>query len=173
MKARKIITITLLALAAVAVVALALWRFLPRSLGDVLNGDPGAAASMAAQVAVTGISGGKAATDTYTLEALSPDSEHFARPSFRNLLPWPLTSVAAEGLKDGRSVMVFLVWGDSLESSATLHLQTESQAVVSLGTEDGFRIYHPTDPEAHAALADYLEAHGVSDGTSPSQPLSD
>ena len=184
MKARKIITITLLALAAVAVVALALWRFLPRSLGDVLNGDPGAAASMAAQVAVTGISGGKAATDTYTLEALSPDSEHFAaileilegtnyRPDFRNLLPWPLTSVAAEGLKDGRSVMVFLVWGDSLESSATLHLQTESQAVVSLGTEDGFRIYHPTDPEAHAALADYLEAHGVSDGTSPSQPLSD
>ena len=35
MKARKIITITLLALAAVAVVALALWRFIPRSLkGD-------------------------------------------------------------------------------------------------------------------------------------------
>ena len=184
MKARKIITITLLALAAVAVVALALWRFLPRSLGDVLNGDPGAVTNMAAQVAVTDISGGKAATDTYTLEALSPDSEHFAaileilegtnyRPDFRNLLPWPLTSVAAEGLKDGRSVMVFLVWGDSLESSATLHLQTESQAVVSLGTEDGFRIYHPTDPEAHAALANYLEAHGVSDGTSPSQPLSD
>ena len=184
MKKCKILKTALLALAAVAVIALALWRLVPRSLGDVLNGDPGAAASMAAQVAVTGISGGKAATDTYTLEALSPDSEHFAaileilegtnyRPDFRNLLPWPLTSVAAEGLKDGRSVMVFLVWGDSLESSATLHLQTESQAVVSLGTEDGFRIYHPTDPEAHAALADYLEAHGVSDGTSPSQPLSD
>ena len=172
MKKRKILKTALLALAAVAVIALALWRLVPRSLGDVLNGDPGAVVSMAAQVAVTGISGGKAATDTYTLEALSPDSEHFAaileilegtnyRPDFRNLLPWPLTSVAAEGLKDGRSVMVFLVWGDSLESSATLHLQTESQAVVSLGTEDGFRIYHPTDPEAHAALADYLEVYGV------------
>ena len=49
MKKRKILKTALLALAAVAVVALALWRFLPRSLGDVLNGDPGAAASMAAQ----------------------------------------------------------------------------------------------------------------------------
>ena len=35
-------------LAAVIVAALALWRFLPRSLGDVLNGDPGAVTSMAA-----------------------------------------------------------------------------------------------------------------------------
>ena len=184
MKTGKVVTISVLALAAVAVVALALWRFLPRSLGDVLNGDPGAAASMAAQVAVTGISGGKAATDTYTLEALSPDSEHFAaileilegtnyRPSFRNLLPWPRNSVEADSRFDGRSVTIFLVWGDGWEDTCTLSFQTESQAVVSLGTEDGFRIYHPTDPEAHAALADYLEAHGVSDGASPSQPLSD
>ena len=172
MKKRKVLKRSLLALAAVIVVALALWRFLPRSLGDVLNGDPGAAANMAAQVAVTGISGGKAATDTYTLEALSPDSEHFAaileilegtnyRPDFRNLLPWPRNSVEADSRFDGRSVTIFLVWRDGWEDTCTLSFQTESQAVVSLGTEDGFRIYHPTDPEAHAALADYLEVYGV------------
>ena len=40
MKARKIITITLLALAAVAVVALALWRFILRSLQGILGIDP-------------------------------------------------------------------------------------------------------------------------------------
>ena len=172
MKKRKILKTALLTLAAVIVAALALWRFLPRSLGDVLNGDPGAVVSMAAQVAVTGISGGKAATDTYTLEALSPDSEHFAaileilegtgyRPSFRNLLPWPRNSVEADSRFDGRSVTIFLVWGDGWEDTCTLSFQTESQAVVSLGTGDGFRIYHPTDSAAHAALADYLEAHGV------------
>ena len=48
MKARKIITITLLALAAVIVVALALWRLVPRSLADVIGQDPGAVISMAA-----------------------------------------------------------------------------------------------------------------------------
>ena len=172
MKTGKVVTISVLALAAVAVVALALWRFLPRSLGDVLNGDPGAVTNMAAQVAVTDISGGKAATDTYTLEALSPDSEHFAaileilegtnyRPDFRNLLPWPRNSAEADSRFDGRSVTIFLVWGDGWEDTCTLSFQTESHAVVSLGTEDGFRIYHPTDPEAHAALADYLEVYGV------------
>ena len=184
MKTGKVVTISVLALAAVIVVGLALWRLIPRSLANVIGQDPGAVTNMAAQVAVTGISGGKAATDTYTLEALSPDSEHFAaileilegtgyRPSFRNLLPWPRNSVEADSRFDGRSVTVFLVWGDGWEDTCTLSFQTESQAVVSLGTEDGFRIYHPTDPEAHAALANYLEAHGVSDGTSPSQPLSD
>ena len=160
MKKRKVLKRSLLALAAVAVIALALWRLLPRSLGDVLNGDPGAVTSMAAQAGVTGISGGKAATDTYTLEALPPDSEHFAaileilegtnyRPDFRNLLPWPRNSVEADSRFDGRSVTIFLVWGDGWEDTCTLSFQTESQAVVSLGTEDGFRIYHPTDPEAH------------------------
>ena len=84
-----------------------------------------------------------------------------------------IDSVEADSRFDGRSVTIFLVWGDGWEDTCTLSFQTESQAVVSLGTEDGFRIYHPTDPEAHAALANYLEAHGVSDGTSPSQPLSD
>ena len=58
MKKRKVLKISLLALAAVIVAALALWRLLPRSLGDVLNGDSGAVTSMAAQTAVTGISGG-------------------------------------------------------------------------------------------------------------------
>ena len=184
MKKRKIPKTALLALAAVAVVALALWRLIPRSLADVIGQDPGAVISMAAQVTVTGVANGKSVSDAFTLNDLPPEIEHFAaileilegtnyRPDFRNLLPWPRNSVEADSRFDGRSVMVFLVWGDSLESSATLHLQTESQAVVSLGTEDGFRIYHPTDPEAHAALADYLEAHGVSDGASPSQPLSD
>ena len=48
MKKRKILKTALLTLAAVIVAALALWRFLPRSLGDVLNGDPGAVTSMAA-----------------------------------------------------------------------------------------------------------------------------
>ena len=184
MKKRKVLKRSLLALAAVAVIALALWRLIPRSLADVIGQDPGAVISMAAQVTVTGVANGKSVSDAFTLNDLPPEIEHFAaileilegtnyRPDFRNLLPWPRNSVEADSRFDGRSVMVFLVWGDSLESSATLHLQTESQAVVSLGTEDGFRIYHPTDPEAHAALADYLEAHGVSDGASPSQPLSD
>ena len=172
MKKRKVLKRSLLALAAVIVVGLALWRLIPRSLADVIGQDPGAVVSMAAQVTVTGVANGKSVSDAFTLNDLPPEIEHFAaileilegtnyRPDFRNLLPWPRNSVEAEGLKDGRSVMVFLVWGDSLESSATLHLQTESQAVVSLGTEDGFRIYHPTDPEAHAALADYLEVYGV------------
>ena len=172
MKKRKVLKRSLLALAAVIVVGLALWRLLPRSLGGVLSADPGAVTSMAAQAGITHISGGKATTDAYTLDALPPESGHFAaileilegtgyRPDFRSLLPWSRTSVGADSRFDGRSATVFLVWGDGWEDTATLYFQTESQVVVSLGTGDGLRIYHPTNPEAHAALADYLIAHGV------------
>ena len=137
MKKRKILKLSLLALAAGFVVGLALWRLLPRSLADVLNADPGAVASMAAQVTVTGVADGKSVSEAFTLDALPPESEHFRailelldstgyRPSFRDLLPWPRTSVETDGRFDGRSAMAFLVWGDSWEDTATLYFQTES-----------------------------------------------
>ena len=160
MKKRKILKTALL----VAVVGLILWRLVPRPFSHFLPEGEVVSRLDCTALVLGGTWGLDPDAGTHTLQCLTPEDEAFAqiagllgstgyRPDFRNLLPWPRNSVEADSRFDGRSVMVFLVWGDSLESSATLHLQTESQAVVSLGTEDGFRIYHPTDPEAHAALA--------------------
>ena len=171
MKKRKILKISLLALAAGFVVGLALWRLLPRSLADVMGQAPGAVTSMAAQVTVTGVADGKSVSEAFTLDALPPESGHFAtileilegtgyRPDFRSLLPWPRTRSGADSRFDGRSVSVLLLWGDGREDACTLYFQTESQVTVSLGTEEGFRVYHPTDRTVQDALADYLIAHG-------------
>ena len=174
MKKRKVLKRSLLALAAVSVIALALWRLLPRSLGDVLNADPGAVTSMAAQAGVTGISGGKAATDTYTLEALSPDSEHFAaileilegtnyRPDFRNLLPWRSST---GGMVDDRTVRVVFTWGTDSARTCEMSLNRGDKVVVQWWSGDGTdrvgrpRFYHPTDRSVKDALVDYLIAHG-------------
>ena len=174
MKKRKVLKRSLLALAAVIVVGLALWRLIPRSLANVIGQDPGAVTNMAAQVAVTGISGGKAATDTYTLEALSPDSEHFAaileilegtnyRPDFRNLLPWESNT---GGMVDDRTVRVVFTWGTDPARTCEMSLNRGDKVVVRWWSGDGTdrvgrpQFYHPTDRSVKDALVDYLIARG-------------
>lgn len=174
MKKRKALKISLLALAAVIVAALALWRLLPRSLADVLNADPGTVAGMAAQVTVTGVADGKSVSEAFTLDALPPESEHFRailelldstgyRPDFRNLLPWRSST---GGMIDDRTVRVVFAWGTDPARTCEMSLNRGDKVVVQWWSGDGTdrvgrpQFYHPTDRSVKDALADYLIAHG-------------
>ena len=174
MKKRKVLKRSLLALAAVAVIALALWRLIPRSLADVIGQDPGAVISMAAQVTVTGVANGKSVSDAFTLNDLPPEIEHFAaileilegtnyRPDFRNLLPWRSST---GGMVDDRTVRVVFTWGTDPARTCEMSLNRGDKVVVQWWSGDGTdrvgrpRFYHPTDRSVKDALIDYLIAHG-------------
>lgn len=156
--------------AAVLAAGLMTWRLWPRSLSQVLGAEPRQVRSMACSASVSGVSEGEAVIDSDLLQDLSPEQADFQavmeildgtgyRPDFRNLLPWPVCNVGAEG--SHQSASVTLAWGSGAAESASITLQSDRQAVVSPGgAEEGLLIFHPTDRETLDELTAYLQAHG-------------
>ena len=156
--------------AAVLAAGLMTWRLWPRSLSQVLGAEPRQVRSMACSASVSGVSEGEAVIDSDLLQDLSPEQADFQavmeildgtgyRPDFRNLLPWPVCNVGAEG--SYQSASVTLAWGSGAAESASITLQSDRQAVVSPGgAEEGLLIFHPTDRGTLNELTAYLQAHG-------------
>lgn len=157
--------------AAVLAAGLMTWRLWPRSLSQVLGAEPRQVRSMACSASVSGLSEqGELFIDSDTLQDLSPEQADFQavmeildgagyRPDFRNLLPWPVCNVGAEG--SHQSASVTLAWGSGAAESASITLQSDRQAVVSPGgAEEGLLIFHSTDRETLNELTAYLQAHG-------------
>ena len=156
--------------AAVLAAGLMTWRLWPRSLSQVLGAEPRQVRSMACSASVSGVSEGEAVIDSDLLQDLSPEQADFQavmeildgtgyRPDFRNLLPWPVHRVEAEG--SCQSASVTLAWGSGTAESASITLQSDRQAVVSPGgAEEGLLIFHPTDRGTLNELTAYLQAHG-------------
>ena len=156
--------------AAVLAAGLMTWRLWPRSLSQVLGAEPRQVRSMACSASVSGVSEGEAVIDSDLLQDLSPEQADFQavmeildgtgyRPDFRNLLPWPVCNVGAEG--SHQSASVTLAWGSGAAESASITLQSDRQAVVSPGgAEEGLLIFHPTDRGTLNELTAYLQAHG-------------
>lgn len=170
--------------AAVLAAGLMTWRLWPRSLSHVLGAEPHQVRSMACSASVSGVSEGEAVIDSHTLQDLSPEQADFQavmeildgtdyRPDFRNLLPWPVRRVEAEGSHQSASVV--LAWGSGAAESAAITLQSDRQAVVSSvlilqgerqaepsldRVEEGLLIFHPTDRGTLNELTAYLQAHG-------------
>ena len=156
--------------AAVLAAGLMTWRLWPRSLSQVLGAEPRQVRSMACSASVSGVSEGEAVIDSDLLQDLSPEQADFQavmeildgtgyRPDFRNLLPWPVHRVEAEG--SCQSASVTLAWGSGTAESAFITLQSDRQALVSPGgAEEGLLIFHPTDRGTLNELTAYLQAHG-------------
>lgn len=156
--------------AAVLAAGLMTWRLWPRSLSQVLGAEPRQVRSMACSASVSGVSEGEAVIDSDLLQDLSPEQADFQavmeildgtgyRPDFRNLLPWPVHRVEAEG--SCQSASVTLAWGSGTAESASITLQSDRQALVSPGgAEEGLLIFHPTDRGTLNELTAYLQAHG-------------
>lgn len=157
--------------AALLLLALAVWRLWPRSFASLFLGDSTAVTSLSASCTIGDINERHSlAFDTYTVNAVSPGEEDFEallsllrssqyRPDLRNLLPWFQESVATDD--STRSVTVSLVWDNQEEGFATLSFHTDRLAVLSLATEVGFLRFHPTDRALADQLAEYLQAHGA------------
>lgn len=165
--------IILIIAAAALVICLLGWRLWPHSLSAIISVEKNALTSIACQVAVSGNENGKPFIDSYTLSELSPQDTGFGeiveildssdyRQDFRNLLPWRINSVGSvnTSVNTYLSASVVLVWGNGENDSCFISLHGESIIAVSLDTEAGLKIYHPTNREMLGALVEYMQAHG-------------
>ena len=159
------------AIAAILVILLVGWRLWPHSFAKVILVEPDAVTGLACNGAISGIeSDGTPFIHSYGLQGLSADDEEFGaileilkssqyRQDFRNLLPWPITSVDSDGSYDGKSANGFLVWGTSEQETCYLSFGGGS-VTASLGSEAGLLVYHPTDSDLLSRLVDYIQQHG-------------
>ncbi len=147
-----------------------IWRLVPRSLSTVMDAEPGEVSSLACGVMRHNFADGQFQGEAYTISAVGPDeADHREimeilagagyRPAFRNLLPWPQTSMIVED--SGGSASVMLVWGQQVEESCSIVWYGNGLVTVSRGAETGFLIYHLSDPAAFEVLYDYVSAHGT------------
>lgn len=172
-KSRKIIWITLSIIILLFGILL-VWRLWPRSLADILSVDSSEYTHIVCNASVSSVEDGEPSIESYQLQTLEPDMEEFDVvleilnhtkycPEYRNLLPWPITSVESGDLYEGMSVNVLLVWGDSSTENAYISFLSKDCVAVSIATEEGYQVFHPTDTEALDELATYIKLHNTAE----------
>ena len=160
----------ILLLLAILLFCLLAWRLTPHTFEEITASDQNAITSLAGAATFLGVRYGRAYTESYALQNVTPEDTAFEgvlmllnstryREDFRNLLPWPIESVSAGRDYDGRGVSLMLVWGPSEDECCSLSLSGR-QIVVSRPHHDGFLIYHPEDPKLLNWLAIYLANNG-------------
>lgn len=161
----------------VLIAAFLSWRLWPHSFADVISADADSVTSLTCSASFSGLSDGGPLITNYTLESLTLNEGEFQgvikilndtsyRQDFRNLIPWPISSVGSDGRYDECSATITLVWGDVATENCSVSFLSDSILSVNNGTDDGFLIYHPTDRTALNKLANYIQLHGVLNGES-------
>lgn len=152
------------------VCSLLIWRLWPHSFEDVISTDESTITSLACTTATSGLNGdGTPFISNYQLQSLGKDDEEFAavfdilksceyRQDFQNLSPWVITSVKSDS---SRTAQVFLVWGNNESDACYLVFHEDGQVVISLGANDGFKVYHAIDDSILDRLVDYVQNNGV------------
>ena len=157
-------------LLAILLLCLLAWRLTPHTFEQMTASNINDITSLAGVVSLSGVRDGRAYTESYALQNVTPEDTEFEpililltttryREDLRNLLPWGIDSVSAGRAFDGRSVSLMLVWGPSADECCSLSLSGR-QIVVSRPHHDGFLIYHSEDPELLNWLSIYLANNG-------------
>ena len=160
----------ILLLLAILLLCLLAWRLTPHTFEQMAASNRDEITSLAGVVTLSGVRDGKAYTESYALQNVTPEDTAFEgvlmllnstcyQEDFRNLLPWGIDSVSAGRAFDGRSVSLILVWGPSADECCSLILSGR-QIAVGRPHHDGFLIYHPTDSRLLNWLVIYLENNG-------------
>ena len=166
MKKRYIVLLVFILLVA----GLLAWRLWPQSLVSILPDDAYAFTGFDAIATdiVYGVS--PSSLRTYRLEDGEQTDGVIAdlldilktsdyRPSFRNLLPWGKGSLVSGNDYDGRSATVhFYIVED--QTPRSFYVQFMGRSLVAISTEDGWGVYHATNPETLTALVEYIQTHG-------------
>lgn len=110
----------ILLLLAILLLCLLAWRLTPHTFEEMTASDRDEITSLAGVVSLSGVRDGRAYTESYALQNVTPEDTAFEgvlmllnstryREDFRNLLPWPIESVSAGRAYDGRGVSLMLV----------------------------------------------------------------
>lgn len=105
----------ILLLLAILLLCLLAWRLTPHTFEEMTASDRDEITSLAGVVSLSGVRDGRAYTESYALQNVTPEDTAFEgvlmllnstryREDFRNLLPWPIESVSAGRAYDGRGV---------------------------------------------------------------------
>ena len=153
---------------AILVAALFTWRLWPQSLSGLLPDDAYSFTSVSAGAMADIFEAGYPVFRHYRLE----DKEQTAanelldilktsdyRPDFRNLLPWGKGSLVSGNDYDGRSVNISFYFVDG-QTPRSFHVNFLGRSLVSISSEDGWSVYHATNPETLSALVEYIQTHG-------------
>ena len=105
----------ILLLLAILLLCLLAWRLTPHTFEEMTASDRDEITSLAGVVSLSGVRDGRAYTESYALQNVTPEDTAFEgvlmllnstryREDFRNLLPWPIEAVSAGRAYDGRGV---------------------------------------------------------------------
>ena len=155
---------------ALLVCSLLIWRLWPHSFEDVISTNESTITSITCTSTISGLNNsGTPFISNYTLQSLEKGTEEFNavldivksceyRPGFQNLLPWAITSYSFGGSK---TAIVSLIWGDDPGDNGFLQFGVDGQVVVSVGSSEGFKVYHTTDDSILDTLVDFVQKHGT------------
>ena len=156
---------------ALFIVCMLVWRFLPQSFSDLISIDKTSVTNFSASARVQRLENGEIHTDTYSInteqhgnrsgDVIDILATSRYKQDFRNLLPWSADSVEADKNYDGRNLVLVFSVGNQKDEWLHIHYLSSSIIAVSVGTEDGFRIYHPTNRKTLDELTEYFQAHGI------------
>lgn len=167
---KKRLGIVIATVSALIVCSLLIWRLWPHSFEDVISTDESNITSLACTAAVGRINDdGTIYISNYGLQSLEKDEQDFTavldilksceyRQDFQNLFPWEITSVGSDS---SRSAQVFLAWGNNESCTCYLVFNEDGHVVVSLGANNGFKIYHAIDGSISDRLVDYVQSNGA------------
>ena len=163
MKKRYIVLIVI----AVLVAALFTWRLWPRSLVSILPDDAYRFTSVSASAMADVVVSGYPDFQHYRLEDKAQAANELLdilktsdyRPDFRNLLPWGKGTLVSGNDFDGRSVILHFYVVDG-QTPRDFSIQFLGRSLVSISSEDGWSVYHATNPETLTALVEYIQTHG-------------
>ena len=162
--------LTIILLAATVLCA-CVWRLLPHPFADIISVDESAILSLACTANISGLNNdSEPFIDHYELQALTNGSKNFTdiidllnqseyQQSFRNLLPWAITSVHSSG--SSINANIFLTWGNAEKETCLLTVLDDGKVVVSPGKSNGLFVYHATDRSMLEQLVNYVQENGT------------
>lgn len=168
---KKRIGLIIIIVVTVLIICLLTWRFWPQSFSGLISIDENSVTSFSASAMVHRLENGQTHTDIYSIAAEQQGNElgdiieilatSRYQQDFRNLLPWSEDSVGADKNYDGRTVVLVFSVGNQKDEWVQIHYLSSSIIAVSVGGEDGYSIYHPTNHKTLDELVEYFQTHGV------------
>ncbi len=152
-------------LLAAAVLGLLLWRFVPRSIYDVVGAPEGSIGYAHVSVVQSVFEDGQqdfrnhqASTEDLGEEALQELMTILegkgCRSDIRNLLPGKTRELTASG--QSYTISLTLFWNDGQSACSLTFLKPEAFGI----SRDGFDVYHPVDKDTMAKLRDFAVTYG-------------
>ena len=159
------------ALGAIVILALLIWRMLPHSLEEILPSGNDNFSRINVQITEFSSPDHSLNLSVYAIETTSPIDDHYKpiiemikntdyRSDFRNLLPWDITTVNSESNNIEHSAIIKLV-SESTEETYVINFHGERVVSFDFGVHSEFRVYHPTNRELLSQLVEYVKTNGV------------